>query len=313
MTDRQGTWPLSRRTFSQFAVGGAASLALPKLAFAAPANRLKVGDIELTSFSDGYMTVPPAMLASNVSDAVRDVAIKAGGQGGTTYRSPVNVTVVKTKSDLMLIDVGSGPRFMPTVGQLPDALADAGIDPDAVTKVVYTHAHPDHIWGTVNDFDELSFPNASYYMAEAEYAFWTADDVLTQLPKERHGFAVGAQRNIKAVKDRLTMVKPGQDIVTGVRAVDTSGHTPGHLAIEVGTGQDTAMVLGDALMHPIISFAHPDWTPAIDQDKDRAIKTRKALLQRLSANATMIVATHLPPPGIGRVVKKGTGFAYEAI
>lgn len=300
---------LTRRQFAGLAAAGAAATLLPGTV---QAQTMKLGDIEVKTLSDGYLQIPPTFLASNVKEDQLFAAVRAGGQDPKAYKSPVNVTVIKTKSDLIMVDVGSGPHFMNTAGKLMEAADEAGIDPEKVTKVVFTHAHPDHIWGTVNDFDELSFPNATYHMSEAEYAFWMADDVLTKLPKDRHAFVAGAQRNIKAVKDRLSMVKPGQDVVTGIRVIETGGHTPGHISLEVGNGNDNIVVIGDALNHAVIAFQHPEWTPAVDQEKDRAVETRKKLLARLHANKSRIIGYHLPAPGMGRVVKKGTGFAFEA-
>ena len=43
---------------------------------------------------------------------------------------------------------------MPTAGKLMTNMQAIGIRPESVTKIVYTHAHPDHIWGTLDDFDE---------------------------------------------------------------------------------------------------------------------------------------------------------------
>ncbi len=309
-------WNPSRRDVAKGLAAGLATASLgltvaPAPAFAA--TTIKLGDISVTSVSDGHLQLPPSMLASNAEEDALMNAMKQAGYGGKgTYKSPVNVTVIQSGDELIMVDVGAGPNFMSTAGQLMDALDTAGIDPEAVTKVVFTHAHPDHIWGTVNDFDELNFPNATYHMSEAEHAFWMADDVLTKLPAERHGFAVGAQRNIKAIGDRLAMIKPGSDVITGVRVVDTGGHTPGHVSLEVGNGNDTAMVLGDAMNHPVISFQHPDWTPAVDQEKDRAVATRKRLLKQLAANKSRIIGYHLPSPGIGRVVAQGTGYAFQA-
>jgi glyoxylase-like metal-dependent hydrolase (beta-lactamase superfamily II) len=196
---------------------------------------------------------------------------------------------------------------MPTAGKLAENMETAGIDRKAVTKVVITHAHPDHLWGTLDDFDNAPmFPNASYVIAAAEWDFWMADDVVSRLPEDRQNFAPGAKRNLTAIKDKVRMIKPGEDIVTGIRAIDTSGHTPGHLAIEIAGGRESLTVLADALTHATISFAHPEWMPAADHhDPERAVATRKTLLDRLATDRNRVIGYHLPFPGIGVVERSG--------
>jgi glyoxylase-like metal-dependent hydrolase (beta-lactamase superfamily II) len=115
------------------------------------------------------------------------------------------------------------------------------------------------------------FPHASYVLPEAEWNFWMAEDVASRLPADRQNFAPGAKRNLSHIKDKLQLIAPGAEIVSGVRAIDTSGHTPGHISLEIASGNEALLVLADALTHPIISFAHPEWRPAADHyDPDRS-------------------------------------------
>jgi glyoxylase-like metal-dependent hydrolase (beta-lactamase superfamily II) len=202
---------------------------------------------------------------------------------------------------------------MSTAGKLTDALDAAGISPEKITKIIFTHAHPDHLWGTINDFDELNFPSAAYHIAEAEWNFWMAKDVLSKLPADRQGFAVGAQRHLEAAKAQLKTVKPGTELVAGINILSTPGHTPGHISLEVGTGNDAVVILGDALTHPVISFEHHDWQPATDQDPALAVATRKRLLDKLAGDKTRLIGYHLPMPGMGRVERKGNGFRFAAL
>ncbi len=308
---------LSRREVLAGIGGAAVAVALAGYARAATPKPLAVGTFKVTTFSDGHLNLPSSMFAPKADAGAREAAFKAAGQGhgqdGGTIRSPLNVTLVDTGKEKILVDVGSGSRFMDTAGKLTETLEEAGVEPESITHVIYTHAHPDHVWGTVNDFDELSFPNAKYFISEDEWNFWMAKDVLSKLPKERHGFAVGAQRNLKAAKDQLATIKPGRELVGGVNVIDTSGHTPGHVSLEIGKGKDTVVVLGDALTHPVISFQHPDWQPATDQIPDRAVATRMRLLDKLAADGSRLIGYHLPEPGMGRVVRKGSGFAFAPL
>jgi glyoxylase-like metal-dependent hydrolase (beta-lactamase superfamily II) len=201
---------------------------LSALAASTTSHSFKFGEFEVSIISDGHLIVPTRFLARNVSEA--DIKTWLD-QTADIVSPPTNVTLVRTPTETILIDVGAGLHYMPTAGKLAENMETAGIDRKAVTKIVFTHAHPDHLWGTLDDFDnEPMFPNASYVIAAAEWNFWMAGDIALRLPEDRQNFAPGAKRNLTAIKDKVRMIKPGEDIVTGIRAIDTSGHTPGHLA-----------------------------------------------------------------------------------
>ena len=178
-------------------VGGlAAGSVLPlwtgsSIAAAKTSHTFKLGEFEISVISDGHLTVPTRFLARNVSEGeIKDWL----GMTADNVSPPTNVTLVRTPSDLILIDVGAGPHYMPTAGRLAENMEAAGIDRKAVTKVVFTHAHPDHLWGTLDDFDnEPMFPNASYVISPPEWNFWMADDVVSRLPEDRQNFAPGAK------------------------------------------------------------------------------------------------------------------------
>jgi glyoxylase-like metal-dependent hydrolase (beta-lactamase superfamily II) len=107
------------------------------------------------------------------------------------------------------------------------------------------------------------------------------------------------------------MIAPGADIARGIRAIDTAGHTAGHISVEIASGNEIALVLADALVHPIISFAHPEWSPAADHhDPDRAIAARKRLLSRLASDHSLAIGFHLPFPGIGWVEMDGSAYRF---
>lgn len=310
MITRRGMQPTRRHVLQALAATGAAPW-LHARAHAASASSYActLGELEIMIVSDGYLTIPARALARNVPEAEIKARI---GQAADLVSPVINVTLVRTPTELVLIDVGAGPHFMPTAGKLAENMEAAGIDRKAVTKVVFTHAHPDHLWGALDDFDnEPMFPNASYVISAAEWNFWMAGNVISRLPEDRQNFAPGAQRNLNAIKDKLRTINPGDDIAAGIRAIDSSGHTPGHLSIELASGNDAVIVLADALTHPTISFAHPEWQPAGDHyDPERAVATRKALLARLASDRTRVIGYHLPFPGLGRVDRGGTAYRF---
>jgi glyoxylase-like metal-dependent hydrolase (beta-lactamase superfamily II) len=280
--------------------------------FAAPApTTFKHGNFDVTVVSDGHLVLPTSFLAPAAPAAERDALLKQSGETGEQFQSPTNVTLIGSGNELILVDAGSGDRFMPTAGKLWDNLKAAGIDKTKITKVVFTHGHPDHLWGTIDELDDLILPDAPYYVAAAEWDFWHSDDATRGLPAERAGFVTGARRNYAAIKERVTMFKPGDDIVTGLRVITTPGHTQGHVSLEVAGG-DGLIVGGDALTHPLISFQHPDWQPTADHVPAQAVETRHKLLDRLAADRSRLIGFHLPYPGTGRVERKDGAYRYVA-
>ena len=255
--------------------------------------------------------MPVSFLAPGAPPAERDALLKAAGQTAEQYNSPTNVTLIRTARDLILIDLGSGDRFMPTAGKLWDNLKAAGIDKSKITKVILTHGHPDHLWGAVDELDELVISDAMFFVAGAEWDFWQGDNATRGLPAERAGFVTGARRNYAAIKDKVKIFKAGDEIVTGLRIIDTPGHTQGHVSLELGGGEGL-IVGGDALTHPLISFQHPEWKPTADHVPDQAVATRRKLLDRLATDHSKLIGFHLPYPGVGIVERKDGAYRFVA-
>ena len=297
----------TRRTLLAATAAAVAARSIP--AFAAAPHSFKHGAFDVTVVSDGHLVLPISFLANGAPPDERAALLKAAGQTGDQYQSPTNITLIRSGSDLILVDMGSGDRFMPTAGKLWDNLKAAGIDKGTITKVIFTHGHPDHLWGAVDELDDLVTPDATFYVSAQEWDFWNGDDAMRGLPAERAGFVTGARRNYAAIKDKVKMVKPGDDIVTGLSIVDTPGHTQGHVSLALAGG-DGLIVGGDTLTHQLISFEHPEWRPAADHVPEQAAQTRRKLLDRLVADKSKLIGFHLPYPGVGTVERKGNAYRF---
>ena len=298
---------LNCRTVLAAAAAGFAARALP--AFASSPYAFKHGAFDVWVVSDGHLVVPTSFLAPGAPPSEREALLKAAGQTGEQYQSSTNVTVVRSERDLILIDMGSGDRFMPSAGKLWDNLKAAGIDKAKITKVIFTHGHPDHLWGTVDELDDLVAPGASFFVAKAEWEFWHGDNASRGLPAERAGFVTGARRNYAAIKDKVNLLNCGDEVVAGLRIIDTPGHTQGHVSVELAGG-DGLIVGGDVLTHPLISFQHPEWKPIADHVPDQATATRRRLLDRLATDRSRLIGFHLPYPGVGVVERKDGAYRF---
>lgn len=301
---------LTRRTLLRTGMAAASTAMLP-MAFW-PANAFEIGDAVLTTVSDGNLVLP---LSFSYPAAPQDELIALLVKNGLPTDSLVpdcNVPILKSGDRMIMFDVGSGSNFMPSAGKLLANMAEAGLDPGDVTDVVFTHGHPDHLWGLVDDFDEIVFPNADFYMGRTEWEFWRDPGTVDAMPEERKTFAVGAQNRLAFLEDRINLFEPGAEVVPGVEAVDTSGHTPGHMSFMLHGGSDPMLIAGDAITHFAVSFEHPAWQSGSDQDAEKGVATRLKLLDRLVADKAALVAYHLPKPGEGRVERDGSAYRFVA-
>jgi glyoxylase-like metal-dependent hydrolase (beta-lactamase superfamily II) len=273
-------------------------------------GRLTLGDAEVVTVNDGTLTLPMSYSYGDAPKAELDALLARNGMPTDALKPDCNVAVLKREGRLVVFDAGSGPNFMDTAGKLVANLAEAGIDPTDVTDVVFTHAHPDHIWGVTDDFDELVFANARYHIGQDEYDFWSSPDALQAVSSDRQNFVVGAQSRFEAISDRLNFIKAGSEVFQGVEAVATPGHTPGHLSYIVHGGTDQLVVIGDAITQSVISFAHPEWPAGADQDQALAATTRKALLDRLAGDRAGVIGYHFPHPATGAVERRGAAYRF---
>lgn len=310
----------ARRQVLKAALGGLATMTTlaSGRSFAVQQRALSGGSLgtgQLSVVGDGAMTLPVNFQFPD--DALREQAmalLRDHGMSTEERISPLNVTVWQSDERIVLFDTGAGTRFLDGTGLLLDALAEIGVDPYDVTDVVFTHAHPDHLWGVLDDFDDLAFPDAVYHMHGTEFDYWMSDNTLADTPESRKTFVVGAQSRLPLIEAQLNRFDDGDEILPGIECMVTPGHTPGHTAFALHSSSDDAvMVLGDALTHPVFSFARPDMPMGSDLNAQQAADTRRRLLDRLAGDRMLAVGYHLPNGGLGRVVVDGSVWRWEAV
>jgi len=299
-----------RRRFMAGAAVGFALMPLSSTQVGAEALATSSGSVKLTSYLDGEFSLPVAAIARGKSEAEIKAALAAAGHDATQARSILNVPVLRRGKEIILFDVGAGQNFMPGTGKLVEALAQSGIQPDQVTHVIFSHGHPDHLWGALDDFGTLQFANAKHFFPQADWNYWFSADIYKRLPEERHSFVAGAQRILKAIQADLTMFKAGDEVVSSIAAIGAPGHTPGHMAFEVKSDEGLLIIGADALTHPVLSFQHPDWHGPFDDDGALAVKSRHLLLERSVSEKARLTCYHLPAGGIGRVEKKDGAYRF---
>ena len=300
---------ITRRRLLSASAALAGGLMMPRIGWAN--TTLTVGSGSLDTLSDGHLVLPRSFALADVPEAEADAVLAPFGLAGTDTLMPdCNLTLWRDGDRVVLFDAGSGPDFMPTAGHLALALDALGVAPEEVTDVVFTHAHPDHLWGVLDDFDEPLFASAQHHMGQTEWAYWTDPTLPDRIAADRLTFAVGAARRLAVLADAINLFADGAEVVPSVTARATVGHTPGHMAFAVASGGEDVLVLGDCIANHHIAFARPDWPNGSDQDTVQGAATRMALLAELADAGTVFVGFHLPTPGIGHAVRDGDAYRF---
>jgi glyoxylase-like metal-dependent hydrolase (beta-lactamase superfamily II) len=297
-------WTLDRRSLLKAGAALGLGAGMPRAAGAqgaafAPATLL-----------DGCFPLPPAALARGREPAEVAGVLQAAGLPTDRAETVLNVTLLRAPGRVVLVDVGAGPNFVPGTGKLGTALEASGVKPEDITDVLFTHGHPDHLWGALDDFDTPAFANARWFFPAAERDYWFAPGTLAELPEDRKAFAAGATRILGKLEPVVKLFRPGVEPVPGIVALAAPGHTPGHVAFRATTAEGPLLVVGDAITHAAISFARPDWAGSFDRDAETAARTRRALLGQAVSERARIVGYHLPNGGMGRVEIAGAGWRF---
>src|SRR5580700_5766469 len=270
--------------------------------------RFKIGDFQATVISDGYGQIPiRPILAMNVSEEELAPVLKAN------FMQPVvqvtnNILVVDTGRERILVDSGFGEKLGPSFGSFPGLEANlrrAGIAPESVDLVVTSHGHLDHIGGFVRKSGALAFPKARFVFVDTEWNYWTGSRYESEVNNSpmpdpfKKGTIGAARENLPPVADRSRFVKQGGEITSGVHYISAPGHSPSHATILFVSGNEQFMHMGDIAHHPVTSLQRPNWSPIFDYDPAQAIKSRKAILDRVATEQTMVMGYHFPFPGLG--------------
>jgi len=299
---------ITRRTLLTSATAAGLLPLLPRRIWAG--STLALGSMQIDTLSDGHLVLPGDFILGGMPQAEMQDILSRYALPTDRLEPPCNVTLLRDGTHTVLFDVGAGPDFMPTAGKLAEAMDVLGLTTEEVTHVAFTHGHPDHLWGLLDEFDEPVFANATYLMGQAEFEYWTDPATVDSIGAERTAFALGAARRLAVLADSITLFNDGEEILPGIAARLTPGHTPGHMAFELRGGSESVMVVGDALGNHHVAFEQPGWASGSDQDAETAAATRGRLLDQIAAAQMRLIGYHLPGGGIGHAERQAGGYRF---
>jgi len=273
----------------------------------------KVGsDIEVISIYDGIWNKShDESFIGGVSIEETKAALRKGGIDDGSIPIEFTYTIVKSGGKTILVDSGTGGQLAPSAGLGVKGMAAAGIKAEDIDIVLISHFHPDHIFGLMGKGDNAQvYPNAEIMVGETEFAFWTQDGLIEKLPERRKGLAKRIQATFPEWKN-VSKFGSDQELAPGIRSVDTFGHTAGHTAFHLASGDDQAMLVGDIINLPALFLANLDWQLVFDADKDMATATRKSVVERAIAEDITVAGYHFGFPNAGKIKKDGDSHVFE--
>jgi len=268
---------------------------ISEVTVAPAAHPFHLGNLDLAVLHDSELVVPNDGKTFGIDAGPGEVTavLRAASVSTTKITLSVNVLMVRTGGHIALLDTGIGAADH---GALLASLKLTGVTPEAVTDVLLTHSHGDHSGGLLDAKGQLAFPKATIRMASAEW-----DWLKTQ----------GPAKLVAAITSHVETFAPGATVVPGIRSRALEGHTPGHVAYEISSGDAHLLDIGDLAHSAIVSLAKPQWTMGFDNDPTVAKATRVKTLAALAGSQELIYAPHFPYPGVGHIVAAGAGFKWQ--
>ena len=267
-----------------------------------PNNRVTIGNVEILSLSDGALEFDLCSFFPNIpEDQWRPYEDYLTPEHQVRFN--LACFLVRSEGITILVDTGLGPKpaGAPDTpwGQLLDDLQTHGVRPDDIDMVVMTHLHRDHVGWNLMATDggrRPTFPKARYWLSRGDWEACHRPEVSDRFPN--------APDQVWPLEELgLMEMMDGEQALTGeLTTLPTPGHTPGHMSIMISSQGERALILGDVLHNPA-QAQETDWVSRADMDPEQTRITRRALMEQLEREGTLVVAVHMPAPGFGKIVR----------
>jgi len=267
---------------------------------------MQVGDIEITALHDGRWRLPATVMYSNTDEDWLPHRQFLDEDG--LLPCELGGFLIRTGERLILVDTGAGPSPDPAFGRLLASLAAVGVEPGAVTDVVLTHLHFDHV-GWTSDGERAVFPHATYRCDERDWGFFVGPGAYDEGPHLSRLGGMSATDRLSPVAARFETWSTDVGIATGVDLRAAPGHTPGSTVVVVSSGKERAILLGDAVHCPV-ELLEDEWEFIADVDPALARRTREVLAREIEGSGIPASAAHFPDMRFGRLLPAAGGRSW---
>jgi len=266
-------------------------------------QRVRIGNLLVTAFYDGFVPVPADDLHGAPSGEIKRLLTEAYLPPEGDPRTAVIAFLVEQNGRRILIDTGSGDSLGPDTGYLAANLAPAGIDPDDIDHVVLTHLHPDHAGGLISGAGQAAFPHATVHAAKADADHWLDVAGATCATGVQRLVYETAAQVLSPYRDtgRFATFGDGGEPIPGVEAVNLAGHSPGHTGYLFGSADDTVLFWGDTVHSHAVQLRRLSVSTAADSDEAAAVASRHRVFAVVATNRWWVGGAHMPFPGLGHL------------
>ncbi|MCX7994713.1 MAG: MBL fold metallo-hydrolase [candidate division WOR-3 bacterium] len=221
---------------------------------------MKLGQFEIIAISDGSFLIDGGTMFGVVPRILWQKIWKPDELN--RIEIPLNCLLIKTPKAKILVDTGIGNkhdekfREMYKIKQPPDlavGLAKCNTTFEEIDFVINTHLHFDHCgWNTIVKQDKQNtnygngerivvptFPKAKYVIQKQEWYDATHPNERTRASYLKINYIPVEEAG------QLILVDGEQEIVPGVKVINTIGHTRGHQSVLIESGGKKAIYWGD--------------------------------------------------------------------
>ncbi|WP_051356975.1 MBL fold metallo-hydrolase [Azorhizobium doebereinerae] len=279
------------------------------------AYRYSVGSVTVTALPDGTRTIPlPDGFVRNQPQAAVKAALRAAFLPDDQLTIYFNPLLLEIAGRRVLIDTGFGPQAEPsTMGRLHHTLESVGVAAATINTVVISHFHLDHINGLLAADGTPAFPNAQVLVPEREWDFWLDEGAASRAPDAQKPAFANARRVFAAVESHVNRYDWDQEVLPGLTAIGTPGHTPGHTSFMLTSGADRLFIQSDLTNTPYLFVRNPGWHAMFDMDPDLAEASRRRMLEIVAAERLLVAGFHFPFPGAAHLEKDGDGYRFVPV